>query len=74
MNLLGEVETAAATYHDAMAAADRAREALYAAIREAYAQGIPAARIGRHAGLSRERVRQVVERRYDPGDPGATTR
>ena len=60
VTLLANVEDAAALYHEAVAAEAEAREVLYAAIRAAVAEGIPAARVARHAGLSRERVRQIA--------------
>jgi hypothetical protein len=59
--LLSNVEEAAVAYHEAEAALVAARTTLYAMIVAAAREGIPAARIGRSAGLSRERVRQIVE-------------
>lgn len=68
-SLLGEVEARAAVYKEAVLVVDEVREALYVAIVAAVEQGIPAARVGRHAGLSRERVRQICEARgVSPGD------
>jgi DNA-binding phage protein len=61
MPLLHEVEVAAAAYHEAVEAVEAGRVKLYAAIITAVSEGVPAARVARSAGLSRERVRQIVE-------------
>jgi hypothetical protein len=70
--LLAAVEEAATVYHEAAVALEAARADLYATIIEATSEGIPGAVVGRSAGLSRERIRQIVES-YDPADqPGPT--
>lgn len=61
MALLDDVKESARVYHDAVLTVDRVRSELYVKIVRAVREGIPAARVGRAAGLSRERVRQIVE-------------
>ncbi len=60
VTLLEDVENAANEMHQHRERADAARELLYAAVRRAHGEGIPAARIARAARLSAERVRQIV--------------
>lgn len=58
--MLEDVETAANEMHEHRERAEEARERLYAAVRRAHAEGVPAARIARAAKLSPERIRQIV--------------
>lgn len=69
--LLAQVEEAATRYHAAIAEADAARATLYAAVIRAAVEEIPFARIARSAGLSRERVRQIVA---EAGQAGPSSR
>lgn len=61
-NLLEVVRREASETRSRMDAVWEARERMYAAIVLAAGEGIPNARIARAAGLSRERVRVIVER------------
>jgi DNA-directed RNA polymerase sigma subunit (sigma70/sigma32) len=61
--LLDRVADAARKLEEAESVRTRAREELREAILEARAEGIPLAAIGRAAGLSRQRIRQLVEKR-----------
>lgn len=60
MKLLAGVELEARLFESERHALELQRGRLHAAIRAAASEGIPAAKIGRAANLSRERVRQIV--------------
>jgi hypothetical protein len=61
--LLDRVAEAARKLEETESARAQAREELRAAILAARSEGIPLAAIGRAAGLSRQRIRQLVEPR-----------
>jgi DNA-directed RNA polymerase sigma subunit (sigma70/sigma32) len=61
--LLDRVAEAARKLEETESARAQAREDLRAAILAARDEGIPLATIGRAAGLSRQRVRQIVQPR-----------
>ena len=60
MTLLGDVEKSAQVFHSQREELERRRATLHEAVRRAAGEGIPAAKIARAAGLSRERIRQIV--------------
>jgi cell division septum initiation protein DivIVA len=57
--LLDDVATAMNRVHEAEEAERQAREELREKVRVAHDEGVPLAAIGRAAGLSRERTRQI---------------
>jgi hypothetical protein len=60
VSLLGDVKAAADDLRRQQAAAQEAREKLRAAILAAHAEKVPLARIAEAAGLSRQRIAQIV--------------
>jgi hypothetical protein len=68
---LDDVTSAAERYAAARSELELERAHLYAVIRRAAAEGIPYSRIARAAGLSPERVRQIVTE--PPDEPPADT-
>jgi hypothetical protein len=60
--LLETVEQAAQSVRKAEGDLARQREALHAAMRQAYKEGIPITRIARAAGYSRQRTDAIVKR------------
>jgi hypothetical protein len=58
---LKAVEDAESRYRDAEDALEKERERFYEALREANAAGASFALLGEIAGLSRQRVAQIVE-------------
>jgi hypothetical protein len=61
--LLGRVQQAAERVDELERPLQQARDELHAAIFAAYDEGIPAARIAREAGLSRQWVHELVKSR-----------
>lgn len=59
--MLENVEHHADELHELNDRLETVRANLYAAIRAAQSEGVPAAKIARAARLSRERVRQIVQ-------------
>jgi hypothetical protein len=55
------VEEAVSRYRDAEDALDHERERLYEALREAHRAGASFVLLGEIAGLSRQRISQIVE-------------
>jgi len=62
---LNEVEIAAAQLLEVEKDLKRVRGHLHAALRDAHAGGASYAMLGRIAGLSRQRVAQIIERSAD---------
>ena len=58
---LKAVEDAVSAYRDAEDALEAERERLYGALRQAHAAGASFALLGEIAGLSRQRVAQIME-------------
>ena len=67
--LLDDVADAAEGLRRAEAEARAARALLYERLRAAVQEGVPASKVARAAGLSRERVRQIVAERPDGAEP-----
>jgi hypothetical protein len=63
MSLLDEVERQAERVQAASRRLDVERAALHAAMRAAYLEGVPVARVARAAGMTRQRASVVVRRR-----------
>jgi hypothetical protein len=67
--LLDDVAYAGRAYHRAMSELETVRALLYERVRAAVQEGVPASKVARAAGLSRERVRQIVAKRPDDSEP-----
>jgi transposase-like protein len=61
--LLEGVQEAAERVRKAEQALERERAKLHAQLRRAYSEGIPISRIAKAAGMSRQRVSELVKRR-----------
>ncbi|MGH3137621.1 MAG: hypothetical protein ACRDPV_14135 [Gaiellaceae bacterium] len=68
MPLLDDVADAGRAYHRAVSELEAARAVLYERVRATVREGVPASKVARAAGLSRERVRQIVAKRPDESE------